>query len=88
MAALGRLPAIGDEVPVPAEPADVGAPDQAEPPAGWLLRVLALDGRRVSRARGRRRSALPEPRPRASRPGPEAARADPPARHDVRRGGC
>lgn len=48
MAALGRLPVTGDEVPVPAEPAAVGAPDPAELPAGWLLRVLALDGRRVA----------------------------------------
>ncbi|WP_372434246.1 hemolysin family protein [Micromonospora luteifusca] len=49
MAALGRLPVTGDEVPVPGEPADVGAPDTADPPGGWLLRVLALDGRRVAR---------------------------------------
>ncbi|MEW2143916.1 hemolysin family protein [Micromonospora vinacea] len=48
MAALGRLPVTGDEVPVPGEPAEVGAPDPAELPAGWLLRVLALDGRRVA----------------------------------------
>ncbi|WP_435819071.1 CBS domain-containing protein [Micromonospora ureilytica] len=48
MAALGRLPVTGDEVAVPAEPAAVGAPDPAELPAGWLLRVLALDGRRVA----------------------------------------
>ncbi|MBY8871539.1 hemolysin family protein [Micromonospora sp. PLK6-60] len=49
MAALGRLPVAGDEVPVPAGPGRVaaGAPD--EPAEGWLLRVLALDGRRVSR---------------------------------------
>ncbi|MEV7329256.1 hemolysin family protein [Micromonospora sp. NPDC093244] len=46
MAALGRLPVTGDEVPVPAEPVDAGAPD---PPGGWSLRVLALDGRRVAR---------------------------------------
>lgn len=49
MAALGRLPVTGDEVPVPGEPAEVGAPDPAELPAGWLLRVLTLDGRRVAR---------------------------------------
>ncbi|MEU8422427.1 hemolysin family protein [Micromonospora sp. NPDC048835] len=49
MAALGRLPATGDEVPVPGEPADVGAPDPADLPAAWLLRVLTLDGRRVAR---------------------------------------
>lgn len=49
MAALGRLPVTGDEVPVPGAPtAEVGAPDPAELPAGWLLRVLALDGRRVA----------------------------------------
>jgi putative hemolysin len=35
MAALGRLPACGDEVHVPG--------------SGWLLRVLVLDGRRVER---------------------------------------
>ncbi|RZT82563.1 putative hemolysin [Micromonospora violae] len=48
MAALGRLPVTGDEVLVPAEPADVGAPGPAELSAGWLLRVLAVDGRRVA----------------------------------------
>ena len=41
MCALGRLPVDGDEVPVEA----VGAGDGA----GWLLRVAALDGRRVAR---------------------------------------
>ncbi|MEH1166617.1 hemolysin family protein [Micromonospora sp. CPCC 205539] len=46
MAALGRLPVTGDEVPVPGEPVEVGEPD---PPGGWLLRVLALEGRRVAR---------------------------------------
>lgn len=49
MAALGRLPVPGDEVPVPGEPADAGASGPADPPAGWLLRVLTLDGRRVAR---------------------------------------
>ncbi|MEU5904287.1 hemolysin family protein [Micromonospora sp. NPDC047467] len=49
MAALGRLPLTGDEVPVPAEPADDGGPDPGDPPGGWLLRVLALEGRRVAR---------------------------------------
>ncbi|MFE9205277.1 hemolysin family protein [Micromonospora sp. NPDC007230] len=44
MAALGRLPVTGDEVPVAP-----GGPDPDDPPGGWLLRVLALDGRRVSR---------------------------------------
>ncbi|WP_410809946.1 hemolysin family protein [Micromonospora sp. 067-2] len=47
MAALGRLAVCGDEVPVPAEPA--GGPVPADPQGGWLLRVLALDGRRVAR---------------------------------------
>ncbi|MEV6812819.1 hemolysin family protein [Micromonospora sp. NPDC051296] len=42
MAALGRLPAPGDEIPVLAEP--FGAPG-----GGWLLRVLTLEGRRVAR---------------------------------------
>ncbi|MGC5052536.1 hemolysin family protein [Micromonospora sp. DT48] len=42
MAALGRLPAPGDEIPVGPEP--VGAPA-----GGWLLRVLTLEGRRVAR---------------------------------------
>ncbi|MBM0232412.1 HlyC/CorC family transporter [Micromonospora sp. STR1_7] len=46
MAALGRLPVTGDEVPVPGEPVDADVPD---PPGGWSLRVLALDGRRVAR---------------------------------------
>jgi putative hemolysin len=46
MAALGRLPAIGDEIPVPAEPVGGDVPD-AHP--AWRLRVLALDGRRVAR---------------------------------------
>ncbi|MFF0367064.1 hemolysin family protein [Micromonospora sp. NPDC005087] len=49
MAALGRLPVTGDEVPVPVEPAEAGGPDPADPLGGWLLRVLALDGRRVTR---------------------------------------
>ncbi|KOX05672.1 putative hemolysin [Micromonospora profundi] len=49
MAALGRLPVTGDEVTVPAGPADDGGLDPGDPPGGWLLRVLALDGRRVAR---------------------------------------
>lgn len=49
MAALGRLPVAGDEVPLTDEPADTGTPDPAEPSGGWLLRVLALEGRRVAR---------------------------------------
>jgi putative hemolysin len=43
MAALGRLAVIGDEVPVP------GDANPVRPGGGWLLRVLALDGRRVAR---------------------------------------
>jgi putative hemolysin len=45
MAALGRLPAVGDEVQLP-----IG-PDGVRPgsPSGWRLAVLALDGRRVAR---------------------------------------
>jgi putative hemolysin len=46
MASLGRLPAVGDEAPVP-----------GGEPAGWLLRVLELDGRRVARVALRRRPA-------------------------------
>nr|WP_245730721.1 CBS domain-containing protein [Micromonospora pallida] len=65
MAALGRLPVVGDEVPVAAEPAEqrsagaanrapAGGPadhPDAEPDqsTGWSLRVLALEGRRVAR---------------------------------------
>ncbi|MCW3815260.1 hemolysin family protein [Micromonospora sp. DR5-3] len=49
MAALGRLPVAGDEVPVAPAVDDPGGPDPDDPPGGWLLRVLALDGRRVSR---------------------------------------
>ncbi|WP_431933263.1 hemolysin family protein [Micromonospora sp. RP3T] len=58
MAALGRLPVVGDEVPVRDDPA--AGPDAADP-EGWLLRVLALDGRRVSRLAVSVRR-LPEPR--------------------------
>lgn len=43
MAALGRLPSIGDEVLV------AGSADDGEPEGGWTLRVLALDGRRIAR---------------------------------------
>ncbi|MFD2766860.1 hemolysin family protein [Micromonospora eburnea] len=49
MAALGRLPVAGDEVPVALAPDGPGGPDPDDPPGGWLLRVLALEGRRVSR---------------------------------------
>ncbi|QLQ39193.1 hemolysin family protein [Micromonospora robiginosa] len=58
MAALGRLPVAGDEVPVAVDPGD--GPDTTDP-EGWLLRVLALDGRRVSRLAVSTRR-LPEPR--------------------------
>ncbi|MGC4893319.1 hemolysin family protein [Micromonospora sp. DT31] len=57
MAALGRLPVAGDEVPVTADPTDRPATD----PPGWLLRVLALDGRRVSRL-AVSAARVPEPR--------------------------
>jgi putative hemolysin len=64
MAALGRLPVPGDEVLVTGEepqPAGGGARGRVAPPddlpadgpagarAGWVLRVLSLDGRRVAR---------------------------------------
>ncbi|MFC3504258.1 hemolysin family protein [Micromonospora krabiensis] len=49
MAALGRLPVAGDEVPVAPGPPDAGEPDPAEPSGGWLLRVVTLEGRRVAR---------------------------------------
>jgi putative hemolysin len=48
MAALGRLPVAGDEVPVALDGRG-GGPDPEDPPGGWLLRVLTLEGRRVSR---------------------------------------
>ncbi|MFI7023216.1 hemolysin family protein [Micromonospora sp. NPDC049900] len=43
MAALGRLPGPGDEIPVP------GAGEDPATSGGWLLRVLTLEGRRVAR---------------------------------------
>ncbi|NES14241.1 MULTISPECIES: hemolysin family protein [Micromonospora] len=49
MAALGRLPVAGDEVPVAPDRRGAGGPDPEDPPGGWLLRVLTLEGRRVSR---------------------------------------
>ncbi|MFJ1538023.1 hemolysin family protein [Micromonospora chalcea] len=58
MAALGRLPVAGDEVPVAVDPNGGSVPAD---PAGWLLRVLALDGRRVSRL-AVSAARLPEPR--------------------------
>ncbi|MGC4804502.1 hemolysin family protein [Micromonospora sp. DT233] len=67
MAALGRLPVAGDEVPVD-DAGDDAAPD--DPPGGWLLRVLALEGRRVSRLAV---SAVRLPEPRREAAGPLAA---------------
>ncbi|MEU2611397.1 hemolysin family protein [Micromonospora sp. NPDC007271] len=49
MAALGRLPVAGDEVPVTAASDGLDGSDPDDPPGGWLLRVLAIEGRRVSR---------------------------------------
>jgi putative hemolysin len=93
MAALGRLPVPGDEVPVPEGDEPPGTSDPRRdgdprrngeesravagdrtPPGGlvggptvgeegaWVLRVLALDGRRVARV-GISRARLPEQRP-------------------------
>ncbi|TDC37951.1 HlyC/CorC family transporter [Micromonospora sp. 15K316] len=47
MAALGRLPVVGDEVPVAPGPA--GGGERGDLSGGWLLRVLALEGRRAAR---------------------------------------
>ncbi|NYF56805.1 hemolysin family protein [Micromonospora purpureochromogenes] len=70
MAALGRLPVAGDEVPVSSVDADT--PD--EPVDGWLLRVLALEGRRVSRV-AVSAARLPEQRREVTTPaGPAASR--------------
>ncbi|MEU2661632.1 hemolysin family protein [Micromonospora sp. NPDC007220] len=69
MAALGRLPVAGDEVPVTAGPAGDGGAAPDDPSGGWLLRVLTLEGRRVARltvTAGR----LPEPRREAGAPTP------------------
>ncbi|MGI5145682.1 hemolysin family protein [Plantactinospora sp. CA-294935] len=89
MAALGRLPVCGDEVPVPGaeEPGVAGNgggpgrpaggfrngvdPDGGSGAGGWLLRVLAVEGRRVARV-GVSVARLPEQQ-RASVP---AARTD------------
>ncbi|MEW2385136.1 hemolysin family protein [Micromonospora sp. NPDC047707] len=68
MAALGRLPVVGDEVPVTAEPAG-GGPTNDQPGAGWSLRVLALDGRRVARV-AVSVARLPEPRRAVTAPTP------------------
>ncbi|MET8832693.1 hemolysin family protein [Micromonospora sp. NPDC004540] len=69
MAALGRLPVAGDEVPVAVDPDDAGGPDPDDPPGGWLLRVVALDGRRVSRL-AVSTARLPEPRREVTAPLP------------------
>jgi putative hemolysin len=77
MAALGRLPASGDEIQVAGDGFEVlgdpgrgasqtghvpaGNPDEAELGGGWVLRVLALDGHRVSRV-GIAPARLPEQR--------------------------
>jgi len=60
MAGLGRLPAVGDEVTVPG--------------SGWVLRVLALDGRRVARVGLRaEQPAAPQPAaPQLAAPEPAA----------------
>ncbi|SIR35624.1 hemolysin family protein [Micromonospora avicenniae] len=49
MAVLGRLPVAGDEVPVAPGPSDAGTGGPGDPPGGWALRVLALEGRRAAR---------------------------------------
>ncbi|MFG3703702.1 hemolysin family protein [Micromonospora sp. NPDC047670] len=69
MAALGRLPVPGDEVPVAGNPADGGGPGAGDPPGGWLLRVHTLEGRRVARLTV---SAVrvPEPRHEVNVPAP------------------
>ncbi|MCX4474460.1 hemolysin family protein [Micromonospora sp. NBC_01655] len=69
MAALGRLPIDGDEVLVPLAPTDGRPPDV--PPGGWLLRVLALEGRRVARL-AVSAVRLPEPRREVAAPVPAA----------------
>jgi putative hemolysin len=90
MAALGRLPATGDEVPVPGDPVEAavvarpaigdppdrdrpGEPDPADSDGGWVLRVLALEGRRVARI-GISPARLPEQR----RAEPPTQPAEPP----------
>ncbi|MET7749894.1 hemolysin family protein [Micromonospora sp. NPDC005367] len=47
MAVLGRLPVAGDEVPVAPGPGGTGEPGDL--PGGWMLRVLAMEGRRAAR---------------------------------------
>ncbi|OZV83320.1 ion transporter [Micromonospora echinospora] len=87
MAALGRLPVVGDEVSVAAEPGERPAGGANRPPsggtghpvaepaplAGWSLRVLAVEGRRVARvAVAVARPAEPR-RPLPASPAPPAA---------------
>ncbi|XTZ13976.1 hemolysin family protein [Micromonospora echinospora] len=88
MAALGRLPVVGDEVSVAAEPGERPAGGANRPPtggtaghpvaepapaAGWSLRVLAVEGRRVARvAVAVTRPAEPR-RPLPASPAPPAA---------------
>ncbi|MEH1014167.1 hemolysin family protein [Micromonospora sp. CPCC 206060] len=75
MAALGRLPVAGDEVTFVGEPAADRDPDPADVGESCVLRVLALDGRRVARvavSAGRlpeQRRALPPGEPARERPG-------------------
>ncbi|MEU5946972.1 hemolysin family protein [Micromonospora sp. NPDC047465] len=63
MAALGRLPVVGDEVPV------AGGPAADDPPGGWLLRVHTLEGRRVARLTVAA-VRVPEPRREVTAPAP------------------
>ncbi|MFF5174301.1 hemolysin family protein [Micromonospora sp. NPDC000089] len=69
MAALGRLPVAGDEVTV----TPPGAPEPDGPGGGWSLRVLALEGRRVSRL-AVAADRLPEQRREVTAPAGPAAR--------------
>ncbi|MCW3840174.1 hemolysin family protein [Micromonospora yasonensis] len=73
MAALGRLPVAGDEVPVDPAGPGAGVPDPEDPPGGWLLRVLALEGRRVSRL-AVSAVRLPEQRREVGAPAPPVGR--------------
>ncbi|MER5338015.1 hemolysin family protein [Micromonospora sp. NPDC002717] len=69
MAALGRLPVAGDEVPVAGGPAGAGGPAADDPPGGWLLRVHTLEGRRVARLTVAA-VRVPEPRREVTAPAP------------------
>jgi putative hemolysin len=75
MAALGRLPVVGDEVPIAPGDADGDGPGSDDAPGGWLLRVLALEGRRVARL-AVSAVRVPEPRREVSAP-PVPAEARP-----------